>query len=281
MRAIVEPARAIGHLLLVPLLACGDNLHVHPPACAANPFDPLRYETLLSNGPGLTEADARHACQLRGEDLAIFSDQQELDAAAPMSITPAWIDGRLDVGIDAWLAASGCAAYLPWEIGFPLPPVRDRESCTVLDGAHRLANTSCADLAYDGQPLTAFCEVPYTGTCEAAGALTFTVQTDRIGNGRAACAAAGGHLLRIDSTAELAAASQLAMASGVLTFWLDATFADNAWSSPEGCPSILPWAGGQPDLTEPPRCVIYDLTINGAQTVRCDSVATAVICEAN
>ena len=267
--------------LAAPLLACGDNRQFHPAACAANPFDPLRYETLLSNGPGLTEADARHACQLRGEDLAILSDQQELDAAARLSITPAWIDSHLDLGLDAWIAEAGCAAYLPWETGFPMPPVDDRTSCALLDGAHLAANTSCADLAYDGQPLTAFCEVPYDGSCEAAGALTFAVQTDRIEKGRIACTAIGGHLLRIDSSAELVAASQLALDHGVQTFWLDATFANNVWGSPEGCSSILPWVGGQPDLTEPPRCVIYDLTIGGAQTVRCDSVATAVICEAN
>ena len=258
------------------LIGCGDNTHLVFDACAANPFDPLRYETLLGNAPGLTQADARRACQQRGEDLAILSDQQELDGAAALSITPAWLDGHLDDETRLWLTAAECTSYLPWQMGFPLP-VPDA-TCTVFDGAHLVANAGCATTAYDGQPLTAFCETPFDVACDGAGAPSF-LGTDRIENGRASCVAAGGHLLRIDSSAELAAAAQLARDSGVQTFWLDATFDGGLWRAADGCPSILPWAGGQPDLAQPPRCVIYDLMLGGAQTVRCDSVATAVICE--
>jgi len=253
--------------------------------CAPQPLDALRYGVGLQS-TGFDFTLARTRCSYKGMDLADLDDEAEWayvmqHVSAWQSNAPEFLGATDNLVENTFVGVDGCPAVLHFSQNEPNGGAA--ENCVELDSAWGDQDGTCAGNFGGTQLTAAACETPRwpDATCLAAATrpanLTMLAGPVTFATARTQCAATGGHLLEIDSTAELTAATALA---GNNAFWVDAQWDVTmaAWESGTGCPELFGWAPGYP-LSVPGATVCAQISATGgAKDVACDTFQTA-ICE--
>ncbi len=227
--------------------------------------DPLRYTAIRNPNTRMvgdievlgpwTWMEARHACQLRGMDLAVFNDVRE--------------SGRADVpGWPYWIGES--IANQEWKTIDGCPSIHDKTvpslamGCGMVDGPLHADAARCdGALALADAPVMpyALCETPRSTdpACVTNDPSTTRYVASKTplahDAARSFCAGQGGRMIAIDSYAELRHLSQLIAPEIVERAWIGSQFDGAIWRTENSCPATYSWFGGAPELPMRGTCL--------------------------
>ncbi|MBA3538250.1 MAG: C-type lectin domain-containing protein, partial [Deltaproteobacteria bacterium] len=106
---------------------------------------------------------------------------------------------------------------------------------------------------------------------------------------RAHCTRMGGHLVVVNSLAELNRLGTLAVERAYPSVWIGATFDTQTWQSDTTCPGLYSWTDGAPVFGVSTTCLATTMrelgevesvtSLAGMTPTRCNDSATHALCE--
>ncbi|MFT3699449.1 MAG: C-type lectin domain-containing protein [Kofleriaceae bacterium] len=212
-------------------------------------------------------------CSTYGMELASIDDADEYtsDTSSP---TPYWYS--LQYTDDGLENLDGCTPYTMFAPGEPATMALSTCAYRDTDGMHVIpCETPTINVG-------GLCETPRPNQTCAQAASTYTTSDDHNkADAAAACSATGGHLVEINTSAELQ--KVLDAEPSVNSFWVAATYSgtstSGAFVSPTGCPEVFVWSTGEPMHVAANTCVVY--TRGSGMAMRACTDTASTICEKN
>lgn len=276
----------------LPVLPDAPDAIVTYDRCAPIAHDGLRYAAISG---ALSWDDARAACMRRGMDLAVVNDATEL-GSLEVEARPVWLGAAFDG--TAWRSTDGCPAFQMTT----QTPGATQCGYAGEDPAMILGGSCDGVLDAERTVNTALCETPRAahGNCGLVAPEDETYELSEeamsYAMARTYCAERGGHLLVIDTHAELTFFAKLASDRALPRVWIGATFDLRTWKSDTTCPGLYSWTTSAPKLGTSTDCVATTMVtpevpdedqaeprarLEGMTPVRCNAEDIRALCELN